>query len=116
MTNSPNTDGQLGMEDITLYDNVLYQACMEWESKKKRLEGLSVKQTEAAEAKDIVLGSLDISNTEKQRFVIRRESDPLEGEPLQYVINTSPPGEPYVVEEHTTQANLSARLSAVDPE
>lgn len=116
MTNSPNTDGQLGMEDIILNDDNLFQGCMEWESKKKPLEGLSAKQTAAAEAKDAVLGALDISNTEKQRFVIRRESDHLEGEPLQYVINTSPPGEPHVVEEHTTQTNLSARLSTVDPD
>ncbi len=116
MTSSPNTDGQLGMEDITIHDDILYQSCMEWESKKKRLEGLSAKQTEAAEARDAVLGALDISNTEKQRFVIRRESEQLEGEPLQYVINTSPPGEPHLVEEHTTQTNLSARLSAVGPE
>ena len=75
-----------------------------------------MKQKQASEAKDIVLGALDISNSEKQRFVIRRESDRLDGEPLQYVINTSPPGEPHTVEEHTTQANLSARLSAVDPD
>lgn len=116
MTNSPNTDGQLGMEDIPINDDDIFQLCMEWEFHKKRLEGLSAKQTAATEAKDAVLGSLDTSNTEKQRFVIRRESDPLEGEALQYVINTSPPGEPHVVEEHTTQTNLSARLSVVDPE
>ncbi len=43
MTNSPNTDGQLGMEDITLHDDILYQSCMEWESKKKRLEGAFIR-------------------------------------------------------------------------
>ncbi len=116
MTNGPNTDAQLGQEDITMHDDNIFQLCMEYESKQKALEGLSAKQKAATDAKDAVLGSLDISNTEKQRFVIRRESNHLEGDALQYVINTSPASEPRVVKEHTTKTNMSARLSAVYPD
>ncbi len=115
MTNS-HTDSQLGMDDITIHDDVTYRLCMEWDAARKANSGAAKKLKRAKDAKDKALGSLDLSITETQRFVIRPESDPLPDEPLQYAINVSPPGESRTVHEYEVNPVHSARLIVVDPD
>lgn len=115
MTNS-HTDGQLGMDDITINDDTIYRLCMEWEAARKANAGAAKKLKRAKEAKDKTLGSLDLSNTETQRFVIRPESDPLPDEPLQYAINVKPPGASRTVEEYEVNPVHSVSLIVVEPD
>ena len=116
MTNSPNMDAQLGMDDIVKYDDTVYRACMELEAAQKANTGAAARLKRAKDAKDAIMGALDLSPTEAQRWIIRPESDPLPDEPLQYAVNTKPPGEPRVVEEYTVQPDHSMTLIVVNPE
>lgn len=115
MTNS-RSDGQLGMHDITFHDDTMYRACMEWDAARAANAGAAAKLKRLKDTKDAVLGALDLSPTEAQRFVIRSESDPLPDEPLQYVINVKPPGESRTVEEYSFSPDHSVTLMVVEPE
>lgn len=115
MTNS-HTDGQLGMDDIVIHDDAIYRLCMEWDSARNANAGAAKKLKRAKDAKDNALGSLDLSTTETQRFVIRPESDPLPDEPLQYAINVSPPGDARTVQEYEVKPVHLVSLKVVEPE
>jgi len=115
MTNN-RSDGQLGQQDIIINDDPIYRACMEWDAARAANAGAAAKLKRLKNTKDAVLGALDLSPTEAQRFVIRPEADPLPDEPLQYAINVKPPGEPSVVEEYSITPNHSVTLIVVDPQ
>jgi len=115
MTNS-HTDGQLGQDDITINDDTIYRLCMELEAAQKANAGAAARLKRVKDTKDTLLGALDLSRTEAQRFVIRPEADALPDEPLQYAINVKPPGESRVVEEYTIQPDHSMTLTVVEPD
>ena len=85
--NSPNSDGQIGMDDTIVSDPEVYDLVKKWHKAKLLVSGANKDLKDAADAKKDVVEKLELTDDLRRfRFV-------LEEEEVVYTIEAKPPAE-----------------------
>lgn len=85
--NSPNTDGQIGMDDIIVNDPEVYALVKNWHTKKLRVSNANKQIKDAGDAKKDVVEKLELTDDIRRfRFVVEEEE-------VVFTIEAKPPAE-----------------------
>ncbi len=85
--NSPNTDGQIGMEDVVINDPDMYKAVKRWHGLQIKVPTANKVRKDAGDAKKDVVEKLTLTEDPVRfRFVVEEEE-------LVYTIVAKPPTE-----------------------
>ncbi len=83
--NSPNTDGQIGMEDVIINDPEMYKLVKRWHGAQIKVSGANKIRKDAGDAKKVVVEKLTLTDDPVRfRFVVEEEE-------LIYTIVAKPP-------------------------
>ncbi len=99
--NSPNTDGQIGMEDIVISDLDMYKAVKKWHGLQIKVPNANKVRKDAGDAKKDVVEKLTLTdNPVRFRFVVEEKE-------LVYTIVAKPPAE----KEKTTEGKRTIHFN-----
>ncbi len=102
--NSPNTDGQIGMEDVIINDPDMYKMVKKWHGLQIKVPNANKVRKDAGDAKKDVVEKLTLTDDPVRfRFVVEEEE-------LIYTIVAKPPAEKEKTTEGTRTIHFNHRL------
>lgn len=103
-SNSPHTDGQIGMEDIVVNDPEMYKLVKKWHGAQLKVPRANKDRKDAGDAKKDVVEKLTLTDDPVRfRFVVEEEE-------LVYTIVAKPPAEKEKTSEGTRTIHFNHRL------
>lgn len=104
MTTSPNTDGQIGMEDVIVNDPEIYKLVKKWHAAELKVPNANKARKDRDNAKTDVKDKLELTDDPTRfRFVV-------EEEPVVYVIVAKPPTKKTSTSEGPRTIHFNHRL------